>query len=106
MTEAWGTNCVSSNPILKCAQKCSVSAAGLFSDILAAYIYEYMSPLLFIGLLVRVYNLEERQMVVMQSGVVSFTETSRHASLSLKTVRQEMTPCIKTYVLKAPTSSM
>jgi len=51
---------------------------------------------------VRVYQLEERQMDVMQSGVVSFTETSRHASVSIKTVRQELTPCTKIYVHLSP----
>jgi hypothetical protein len=52
--------------------------------------------------LVRVSQLEERHIDVMQSGIVSFTETSRHASVSMKTVRQELTPCTKTYVHLSP----
>jgi len=52
--------------------------------------------------LVRVYQLEERHIDVTQSGLVSFTENSRHASVSMKTVRQELTPCTKTYVLLSP----
>jgi predicted HTH domain antitoxin len=57
---------------------------------------------MFIGLSVRMYQLEERQMDVMQSGVVSFTGTSRYASMSIKAVRQELTPCTKTYVHLGP----
>jgi len=53
-----------------------------------------VSPLLrvFVGLSVRVFQLEERQMDVMQSGVVSFTETSRHALMSINPLKPELNP--------------